>query len=154
MVRLKFKTLFVLDFVCWLRAYAKPAEMAHSGKVFQTVSGALANIGMHHNLGEIPAPVANDSSAKQRRLSPANTNDEIRRMKRDRRKRKRKEEKLLPKKEKRTNLVARVTKQVDRLRETEIRESSMRAEENRKKLFFSGESGKKKGGTKRVLLSK
>ena len=91
--------------------------MAHSGEVFQTVSGALANIGMHYNLGEIPAPVANDSSAKQRRLSRANTSDEIRRMKRDRRKRKRKEEKLLPKKEKRTNLVARVTKQVDRVRE-------------------------------------
>ena len=45
---------------------------------------------------------------------------------------------------KRPNLVARVTKQVDRVRETE--------EEKRKKL--SGESGKKKGGTERVLVSK
>ena len=125
--------------------------MAHSGEVFQTVSGALANIGMHYNLGEIPAPVANDSSAKQRRLSRANTSDEIRRMKRDRRKRKRKEEKLLPKKEKRTNLVARVTKQVDRVRETEIRESSMRAEENRKKAIFFWRKWKEERGDKESI---
>ena len=72
-------------------------------------------------------------------------------MKRDRRKRKRKKEKLLSKKEKRINLVARVTKQVDKVWETEIRESSMREEENRKKaIFFSGESGKMKG----ILVSK
>ena len=126
--------------------------MAHSGEVFQTVSGALANIGMHHNLGEIPAPVANDSSAKQRQLSRANTSDEIRRMKRDRRKRKRKEEKLLPKKEKRTNLVARVTRQVDRVRETEIRESSMRAEENRKKAIFFRRKWKEERGDKESII--
>ena len=57
-------------------------------------------------------------------------------MKRDSRKRKRKKEKLLSKKEKRINLVARVTKQVDKVWETEIRESSMREEENRKKAIF------------------
>lgn len=125
--------------------------MAHSGKVFQTVSGALTNIGMRDNLGEIPAPVANDSSAKQRRLSRANTSDEIRRMKRDRRKRKRKEEKLLSKKEKRTDLVARVTKQVDRVRETEIRESSMCAEENRKKAIFFWRKWKEERGNKESI---
>lgn len=123
--------------------------MAHSGEVFQTVSGALTNIGMRDNLGEIPAPVANDSSAKQRRLSRANTSDEIRRMKRDRRKRKTKEEKLLSKKEKRTDLVARVTKQVDRVRETEIRESSMCAEENRKKAIFFFEKMERRKGEQR-----
>ena len=110
--------------------------MAHSSEVFHTVSGALTNSGMCSNVGEMPLPTAQNSNAKQRRLSRPNTSDEIRRKKRERRKRKRHEENKISKKQKKCNLLARVMKQVDKAQAGEIRELSLRADNNWKKVFF------------------
>ena len=127
------RVVYVLN---WLSACAKPAGMAHSSEVFHAVSGALTNSGMCNNMGEIPPPTAQNSNAKQRRLSRANTSEEIRYKKRERRKRKRKEENKISKKQKKLNLLDRVTKQVDKARAGEIRESSLRAENSWKKAGF------------------
>jgi hypothetical protein len=59
--------------------------------------------------------------------------DEIQLKKCERRKRMHKEENKISKKRKELNLVARVTKQVDEARTAEIREASLRAENNWKK---------------------
>ena len=111
--------------------------MAHSSEVFHTVSDSLTNSGMCSKLGAIPVPTAQKMNAKQRRFSRPNTSDEIRLKKRERRKRKRKEKSKVSKKQKKLNLVARVTKQVDKARAIEIKEASLRAETNwRKAVVF------------------
>lgn len=131
-----FDIVYILN--CLLvRAYAKPAGMAHFGEVFDIVSGALTNNSrMCNNLGEIPAPTVQGTNAKQRRLSRPNSKEETRRKKRGRRKRKRLEGKMMSKRQKRSNLVDQVTKQIDRTRDNEIRQSKIDAEENRKKAVY------------------
>ena len=56
--------------------------MVHFNSTFHTASGALATVGIRHDLGEISLPPVTQkeqTSAKQRRLSRPNTIEEIRR---------------------------------------------------------------------------
>ena len=113
--------------------------MAHFGEIFHATSDALVTNGMHHDLGEIPAPSDHITNAKQHHVSRPNSQDEIRRKKRQRRKLKRNKNKPLSKAEKRLKAVARTVKQAeasDKTREMQIKESAMCAEEMRKKAVY------------------
>ena len=127
--------------------------MAHFGQVSHTASGALANSGMHHNLGEIPAPSVQNTNAKQRRLSRPNTVDEIRRKNRKRRKRRSGENKLLSKKQKKEKLVARLAKQNDKLWEVVVKKTAIREIEVKKKAAYFQRKWKEENMRKNNLCS-
>lgn len=106
--------------------------MAHFNQVFHKASDSLAMSGMQHEQELDSLPPMN---AKQRRLSRANTNEEIRARRRRRKQRKRKEERMLSKNEKR-QLKAQKLEIKRRKLEELLEHKTVYAKEQRKRAIY------------------
>ena len=102
--------------------------MAHFNSTFHTASGALATVGIRHDLGEISVPPVTQkeqTSAKQRRLSRPNTIEEIRRKRRKRNMKEREKYKTMSRKEKKYKQERKIheafTQQEDKIKKLVVR---------------------------------
>lgn len=120
-----------------VRVYVKSVGMAHFNLASHTASGALANSGIRHDLGEISVPPVSQNeslSAKQRRLSRPNTIEEIRRKRRQRNKKEREKKRNKSREEKRAKM-AKKMHQTFVHQENKIKKLVVRAKKERQPAF-------------------
>lgn len=109
--------------------------MAHFNMTIHTASGALANGGIRHDLGEIPVQSGKQSEhlpAKLRRISRPNTIEEIRIKRRSRKKKERERNRSMSKRERRLER-KRKTQDEDIKQENKIKKLVVRANKERKR---------------------
>lgn len=107
--------------------------MAHFSQVFHKASDSLATSGVQHEQGFDSLPPRN---AKQRRLSRANTSDEIRARRRKRKQRKRKEDRILSKKERKQLKAEKIEAKRRKIEEFIEQKSTYAIEQRKRAIYF------------------
>lgn len=110
--------------------------MAHFNTTFHTASGALANGGIRHDLGEISVQSARQSEhipSKLRRLSRPNTIEEIRRKRHKRNKKERERYRGMSKREKRSERERKMQERFNIEQESRMKKLVVRVHKERKR---------------------